>query len=111
MPPSPPDRDDLADAARELVRSGRALTKRGDEVLAATAAQREELAVLRVRVEALERAAAASTLGRLLAATQSSPTLQRGVALALVIAVLAGASYLSPGVIAALPLLGAAHAP
>ena len=98
------DRDDLAEAARELVRTGRALTKRADAVLDADAKRDADIAAIRARLDLLERPPPALA--------HASPVLQAALGLALVIVVLAGAVYLSPGVVAALPLLpGAAHAP
>ena len=100
------DRDDLADAARELVRTGRALTTRADAVLDADAKRDADIAAIRARLDLLERPRPAPSL------SHASPVLQAAVGLALVIAVLAGAVYAVPGVVAALPLLpGAAHAP
>lgn len=101
------DRDDLAEAARELVRTGRALTKRADAVLDADAKRDADIAAIRARLDLLERPRPSAP-----SLSSASPVLQAAVGLALVIAVLAGAVYAVPGVVAALPLLpGAAHAP
>lgn len=115
MPPRP-DPDDLAAAVRDLVRHGERLGDRAEAVLEEVGPIRIELATLRAEVTALTARLAAIEGRRpissdVIGAVTKSPRLQAGVAAAVVLLALAVAGLIWPGIVAALPLLGSAHAP
>ncbi len=114
---------ELTAAVRDLVRSGRQLGARTEQVLdryealaARLTKQEAELAALVARQAVTERhhrpigAWFLAGVEAFFDLAKKSLPIQGALAFALVVAVTAVAMYFSPGILAALPLLGGSHA-